>query len=269
VCIIVYEPKPGIVDKATMERCFIANPDGAGIMFPAKGGTVQIIKGCMTFNEYWKAYQKASRMAGESPVVSHFRISTGGKVNKTCCHPHRIGPTLAMVHNGILHGASATDTESDTMVYVREYLEPLPEGWHKDEAILNILGQAIGPSNKFVILDGKGNVSFVNGDRGVWEGEVWYSNESYKPRQRLSFYTPWDWDDTPKSKAIPKLEALTNEADDEDRWSCFYCKKDLETWAELAEGQCLDCWLAEGNDAQDWPDEQTAYDDVVELGLTL
>jgi hypothetical protein len=49
----------------------------------------------------------------------------------------------------------------------------------KNEAITKLVEKAIGSSNKFVLLNNKGEYKIINEKAGVWENGVWYSNSTY------------------------------------------------------------------------------------------
>lgn len=119
----------------------------------------------------------------------HFRMQTHGAIDLENCHPYELLPVdtghpMWLMHNGILDtGNDADKTKSDTWHYVRDYLRPLldpteggdPELIFKD-AFQEILGNAIGGSNKFVIMDYTGRIATINEWAGVKHKGAWLSN---------------------------------------------------------------------------------------------
>lgn len=114
-----------------------ANQDGCGYMF-ARNGIVEIHKGFMTFNDFYRAI-KSESFSDEDPVVYHFRISTQGGINAEMTHPFPLCSDLKMMsaldvycdigiaHNGIIPLTSSQYEKkySDTALFVANYLSRL------------------------------------------------------------------------------------------------------------------------------------------------
>lgn len=227
MCIIAYKPKGKTIDKAALRTCFDNNPDGAGFMFPCEG-KVLIRKGYFTFAEFWAAWEKTEKIYGDTiPVVFHFRIATAGKVDKTNCHPHRIAPDLAFVHNGILDCVDVPRKSriSDTILYRDVYLRKMTAKSLRESALFLLMGEHIGTYNKFVFMNGRGEVAFANEESGLWAGGVWYSNNTYRPKTATGWKKPF----TSPAKGW------------DDYHYCEYCGKDLDTPEEREEGICFAC----------------------------
>ena len=73
MCIAIYKPEGHLIPQETLERCFNANPDGAGYMFH-KNDKLYIKKGFFTFKEFWSSYKRDK----SKQTVIHFRIKTHG-----------------------------------------------------------------------------------------------------------------------------------------------------------------------------------------------
>jgi predicted glutamine amidotransferase len=184
MCIaIVSTPGMRVMDAA-LYRGWTANRDGGGIAY-VKNGKVVVEKGFLTYNEFHKAYETAFNEVGkESPFLIHMRIGTSGGVTKNNTHPFAIrpqkGPAGAMIHNGILFtpaGAwkgGAGDQKSDTRV-VAEALNNILELQDVKEG-KELLGQAIGRSNKLAFLYDNKEYVIINEDLGFWDQGIWYSN---------------------------------------------------------------------------------------------
>lgn len=229
MCIIVYKPSGQKINKATLRTCFQNNPHGAGYMFPCEG-KVLIRKGFFTFSDFWTAWEKTERIYGDTiPIVFHFRIATAGEVDKTNCHPHRITKDLAFVHNGILDCVDVPKKSriSDTILYRDVYLRTMNGNSIREEALFLVMGEQIGSYNKFVFMNGRGEVAFANEDSGLWADGVWYSNTTFRPKAVTASKSK------KKGTTIPETT----------RWTeynyCEYCGKDLDSPNERAEGLCF------------------------------
>ena len=111
MCIAIYKPKDVTISKAALQRCFVANPDGAGFMF-AEDNQLHTYKGYFSFKNFYKAYQKHET----KQALVHFRIKTHGKTNKQNCHPFLVNDRLGFIHNGIINGYG-NDRLSDTIQF--------------------------------------------------------------------------------------------------------------------------------------------------------
>lgn len=211
MCIIVYKPQ-GIAypTEETLERCFLANPDGAGYMY-ADGGRVHIRKGYMTFIEFDKALNATRREIGDSaPVVLHFRISTQAGLRKDCTHPFplsrkmddlrklKTAARIGVAHNGII-GLTSTYakgvTHSDTMRFITDYMSLIikREGDLRD-ADRRLLIERLVDGSRLAIMDAKG-VELIGGG-WIEDGGVYYSNASYREARACVPYA-WECDYDP------------------------------------------------------------------------
>ena len=153
-------------------RGFKANPDGAGFMW-SDGNRLHIRKGYMDFKGFLKALV---RVPNTLPCAVHFRWGTGGRKDKSNCHPFRLGVDGGIIHNGILPDklASSCEVRSDTHNFVRDYLHQEYEKVGLD-AVATLEGQ-IG-YNKLVAMDRHGCYVIVGESQGYWREGVWYSND--------------------------------------------------------------------------------------------
>jgi len=195
MCIIIAKPM-GIAmpDAETRERCFRANPDGAGFMF-ADGKTVRIRKGFMTLESFEEALEE--ELAGfdttETAVVMHFRIATSGTVSQATCHPFpisgdaekmretRLDSRFGIAHNGVISGRTTYNGWSDTMDFVADVVAPLmrmnPSFMHSSDALELLEGAC---QSKLAIMDNSGEIATVG--KFIEDGGVLYSNDSYLRR---------------------------------------------------------------------------------------
>jgi len=192
MCIIVAKPM-GIAmpDIDTLERCFNANPDGAGFMY-ADGKEVRIRKGFMTFDSFENAlYDELDGFdMTETAIVMHFRIATSGKIMPQTCHPFpissepeklrltRVSSRFGLAHNGVISGRYTKDGWSDTMDFTCDVVAPLmrmnPSFMHSSDAIELLEGAC---QSKLAIMDNSGEIALVG--EFIDEEGVKYSNTSY------------------------------------------------------------------------------------------
>jgi predicted glutamine amidotransferase len=180
VCIAIAKPKDVIVPEAHLEESFIYNPDGAGFMY-AENNKLHIVKGLMTYEDFWKEWEPHQ----DKPAAIHFRIRTHGATDAENTHPFQVGKNLGFIHNGIIsHVDTRPDpSKSDTYHFNKLFLEQFYKRdsrfIYKDH-FLEMIEHFIGYS-KLVFLNNKGHLVIANENKGTWDNEVWYSNNSYKP----------------------------------------------------------------------------------------
>lgn len=177
MCIAIYKPAGIVIDKATLEQCSRANPDGAGFMYD-HSKRLHVHKGFFNFHDFWEAYEPYQ----EEQCVIHFRIRTHGTIGIDNCHPFNITSNVAFVHNGVISGYGVKDM-SDTSHFNERVLKHLVTVYGRrtvfDGVIQELIEEVIGYS-KLIFLDNLGNVQITNEKKGEWNAGVWYSNSSYK-----------------------------------------------------------------------------------------
>lgn len=186
MCIIAVKPKNVLIPRETLERCYDANPHGAGFV-AARGGVLTSRKGFFTFDSFWEAYEAHAK---DSAVI-HFRIKTHGNTDAEMCHPFRITDQLYVAHNGIIDIDTDPDkTKSDTWHFVERVLKPEleddPSPLYRG-SFQYLLACTIGYS-KLAFLNAKGVATIINKQKGEMNGEVWYSNSTYKAARVVKQY---------------------------------------------------------------------------------
>lgn len=160
-----------------IEDFYWYNSDGIGVMY-AEGSDL-VVKKALPKNsdeciEFWR-----TNVDGKDCAI-HLRMRTHGPVDIDNCHPYLILPGMWLMHNGILPiGNDADKSKSDTWHYINVFLRPLlakDPSLAFDDAFIEVISKHIGSSNKFVIMDDKGNLAHYNRDSGVTWGERWMSN---------------------------------------------------------------------------------------------
>lgn len=196
MCIAVYKPVgQKMPNKDILKKCFENNDDGAGFMYCANG-RVEIQKGFMSFNAFYKALRKTVSLNPEqtTPYVLHFRISTQGGKRADCTHPFPLSnnmkdlrklkthTNIGIAHNGIISLTSDYTKKkvdyNDTMVFIKEYLMLIIKNsnYYKDKNTLKLIEKLT--TSKLAILNADGHCQLV----GTWECDngIFYSNDSYK-----------------------------------------------------------------------------------------
>ena len=192
MCLAIYKPKGEPVPLKRLKTGFARNPHGAGFAYVAKDGRVKIQKGFFTFESFYNAYLNIG--GKKKAMLIHFRWATKGSKTKANCHPFPLPNNQAMVHNGTIQRILCKDGGSDSSNFAKRVLSPIIK---KDSDFIHtVAGQklinlAIGES-KVAVLDEDGNATIFNENKGHWDGEIWYSNETYKLRglrNKSSLYT--------------------------------------------------------------------------------
>ena len=191
MCIAIMKSENKKISKTTLQRCYESNPDGAGFMFAAdKELTVK--KGYFTFKEFYKEYKPHEN----KQVLLHFRIKTHGPIDKNNCHPFLVNSGLGFIHNGIISGYG-DNKQSDTIDFNKSILQKIVAKHGNmglfDDPMVELIENVIGYS-KLVFLDRHGNYRIMNEDKGHWNNGVWYSNNSYKKPEPVTYtgYQAWD-----------------------------------------------------------------------------
>lgn len=225
MCIIAIVPKnKALPNKDVLETCFVNNPDGIGYMFTTRDNKVKVVKGFSKFKTFYKAIQSDKALNDSSPFIIHFRIATQG-FNLKCTQPFVISDNIlklkssqqygkiGIAHNGIIDLTTEylrkwdktakkwIDTEppySDTMAFITRYLSLLDNPMSKKS--LKLIDNLSNNSNRFVLLDGKGDYKTVG--NWVQNGDYLFSNETFKPRVTTKPYG-LDYHDYRKSDYYP------------------------------------------------------------------
>ena len=179
----------GTIDKETFFTCWQNNPHGGGLAWN-ESGRLQIAKEMKEPAELFKIYKGIRERLPSANILLHFRIATHGRINETNCHPFLVNKNLAFIHNGMIDGDGLKTSAdfSDTYLFNQLFLQQLPKNFTNNEAILNLIASYIGYS-KLIFLDSQDQWTIVNEQLGTWDGDNWYSNESYLPVKSKSRYS--------------------------------------------------------------------------------
>ena len=184
MCLLVVQPSTApALTKTWLEDFYSSNSDGVGIMRSVDGELLieKILpKDAQEFVDFY-----FNHIDGHD-CAFHLRMKTHGNIDMENCHPYEVfnkaehGVDVWLMHNGILSTGNQADiTKSDTWHYIRDYLRPMLANnidFIFTDAFAEIIGDHIGGSNKFVLMDSNGRTQTVNQDAGVFWGGRWLSN---------------------------------------------------------------------------------------------
>ena len=138
-----------------------------------------------TFKEFYKEYKPHEN----KQVLLHFRIKTHGPIDKNNCHPFLVNSGLGFIHNGIISGYG-DDKQSDTIDFNKSILQKIVAKHGNmglfDDPMVELIENVIGYS-KLVFLDRHGNYRIMNEKKGSWHDGVWYSNNSWKKPEPVTY----------------------------------------------------------------------------------
>ena len=209
MCVIAAKPKGvDMPSYETLNSMWIANPDGAGLMYVHEGHVI-IDKGYMTFDDFIKHLTQLDKKINlkNTAVVLHFRIGTHGGNVPANTHPFPISDNVSVLqklhskanigvaHNGIIHIEPRQKDISDTMEYIASQLAPLyryDKKFYKKKDLMQLVENAIRSKMAFLTADG---VIYTIG-AFTEENGILYSNMSYKyfGTWRTSTYRSWPVD---------------------------------------------------------------------------
>lgn len=184
MCLLItqFENSP-ILDEDYLIDFYHYNPDGIGVMYEKNKRLIikkLLPRSPLEIVDFYKSHIQGKACA------FHLRMRTHGDIDISNCHPYEVlnesdhGIDLYLMHNGILRTGNSKDTsKSDTYHFIQDHLKPLlvedPNYAFTDEFI-SIVGNEIGNSNKFVLMDNLGRQSIINANRGIFWQERWFSN---------------------------------------------------------------------------------------------
>lgn len=178
MCIIAIQPNGTNIPKNILRNCWDSNNDGAGIMY-CDNGKIIVHRELTSFNKFFELKRNADKL--NTNIVMHFRIATSGGINNNNIHPFKVNDNLYFCHNGILDIDVPNGSPiNDTQIYSNAFLKGMPNDFHLNHSIMNLIEYSIGNRNKFVFLDSNGEFHILNESAGIWHNGAWYSNSSFQ-----------------------------------------------------------------------------------------
>jgi hypothetical protein len=184
MCIIWSRPAgASAITPEHLNEALLRNGDGFGWMAFIDGKVVTRKFGPTGRDAFVASYREAE--ATGAAIVGHARIGTHGPRTVENAHPFRVVPEdgsepYYLAHNGILSISVAKDA-SDTLTYCEQVLARLPGRWWENPALFYLVASDLGYTNKFAIMAADGEVILVNERAGTRDGDIWFSNTSFRP----------------------------------------------------------------------------------------
>jgi len=206
MCLIVLRQPNVILSKSDFEVTVKNNPDGWGLSVPDGEGTLLTQRVITT--DWEELYDLLHTEFKSDKLMLHLRYTTAGDTVIRNSHPFPVlekeadGVDLRVAHNGTLYKYSPgfkdeNQWESDTRVFVREYIRPLFKRMSKghtsedmltDPFIHRLLDGELTAASVLTFIDGHGNTMIVNeeGNGGFTnEDGTYFSNKySFDPTHR-------------------------------------------------------------------------------------
>jgi hypothetical protein len=249
MCLLTYFPPTVQPDLDGLLNGSLINDDGHGyaIVVPRKDRIV-VGRG-MDASAVISEFAILRELYPDGPALFHSRFGTHGAESVANCHPFAVGGDhrTVIAHNGILPRnvrPKNGDSRSDTRIAAEDFIPSV--GPLRRERVRRHLERWMSAQNKMVILTVdpafNGNAFILNEDKGIWEGDIWYSNYGYEPWSYSTGYytyngkqysagddTPW-WDDDEATGKVSGYADIIAK----DPGTCPDCRL---VWADC------DCWL--------------------------
>ena len=194
MCIAILKTKNGTITDEELRNSFENNSDGAGIAY-THNKELRIVKGIFDVETFIITVRQAEKLADNNMLI-HCRIGTSGLNDKDNTHPFMINNNICLIHNGVLHVDVPKGSKiNDTQIFINSYMKGIKNDTiMKNKTYHNILEDMIGSSNKFVIMNNKGEFTIINEKAGNWENGCWFSNNGHKDKRvkYTSIFSNWE-----------------------------------------------------------------------------
>lgn len=184
------------IPNAVIDTAIARHGDGFGIAWrdPERGLVYDKFGKTLAEKAAFRALLKEIDAMNTVEYVAHWRWATHGPEDADHAHPYMYedpDPTVGTVlvfHNGIISGVTTTQLESDTEVFVRDYLAKLPSRWWDNVGIRKLVDH-MGGWSKLVLMTQDETIN-LNHYSGEEDGGLWYSSE-HRPTKGYNYR----WDD--------------------------------------------------------------------------
>lgn len=237
MCLLTFYPAGSLpVTDALLNGAYLNN-DGHG--FAIVTDDQLLVRRGMDAIDMIETFDALRREHPHGPALFHSRFTTHGATTVDNCHPFPVGgdPRTVLAHNGVLPAEvqpGKDDPRSDTRITAEEFIPAF--GSLRSQRTRQRLQRWMSPANKVVILTVDRRFTqqayILNEQSGMWDGDVWYSNDAYLPMEQLEWEpsphgqrSDWPWWMDVSLGHCPVCEAIINTAED----TCPNC------------GCCLDC----------------------------
>lgn len=224
MCLLTFLPAHVMPDTTALLNGAAINNDGHGfaIVTPDR----LIVRHGLDPEHIVAAFDTLRRQHPQGPALFHSRFSTHGRQHSIDnCHPFPVGgdQRTVLAHNGVLptivHPAK-DDPRSDTRITAEDFLPWF--GSLRASRVRRRFERWMTPSNLAVILTVdrrfKQQAYIFNEEQGIWDGDIWYSNDGYLPPlpDRTSLRREWrPWERMePAAMVCQACQAYIHPADD-------------------------------------------------------
>ncbi len=186
MCVIVVCPNTR-PSSEMVEKCWQANPDGAGIAYREGEGSNTVVR--------WKKGLSLAKIKDEIeaapfPFVAHFRIASVGKVVPNLTHPFPVHPKapldLAGTTKGhvLFHNGTWTKWRDETWIAAARFKAKIPAGRWSDTRAMAFLSYFYGPGlldfiEEKGVLFGPSDLELFNGISGWSMHEGCYISNTF------------------------------------------------------------------------------------------
>jgi predicted glutamine amidotransferase len=165
----------------TIENSWYNNPQGAGMLYTDKN--INTLRSYKSFDlyDFYRNYLEVLDEAKNGTVILHFRIATQGVKGYDNLHPFiNQKANLGFVHNGIISQfVNHKSPKSDTAIFNDRIVSFLDETFIDDNQRQYTMAEFVRSYNKLIFMNNFGDTCIINEKEGIWEGNNWYSNDSY------------------------------------------------------------------------------------------
>lgn len=176
MCIAILNKRnAGTLSPTTIYNSWENNDMGAGLLWNSNG----VLSSFKTYDydEFYDKYMQLRKDKEVDNIVLHFRIATSGINGIHNLHPFMVNDDLGFVHNGVISGLGNKEF-SDTHQF-NDILKGFSHDFVTCQTSKLFIEEYIGYS-KLVFLKSNGEYDIFNEELGHWQGDNWYSNDSYK-----------------------------------------------------------------------------------------
>jgi len=187
MCLLTYFPENVLPNAQHLRNGGTFNDDGHGWAIVANGSI--IVSKTLDLDAAVSNFVATRKAFPEGPALFHSRLSTGGTIDTSNCHPFPVnGDNRTVIgHNGIFPKSvqpGKNDHRSDTRILAEDFLTQRQHLQFTTKRQRRALESWMGKFNKAVILTVDPKYPFnsiiLNENMGIWDNGIWYSNDAYE-----------------------------------------------------------------------------------------
>lgn len=213
------------------------NPDGFG--FAVNHGDRIVTGRSMKHERLIERFVDEMRKSDNPVGMFHARYTTHGTTTLENNHPFRVDGRhdTVLAHNGMMPiTPRAGDDRSDTRIFAEDILGSIGLEQLDDRSGFQTLENLVGASKVAILTNApelRDSVYILNEDMGDWDGDIWWSNSTYK--YSYNWYKP-----AKHSSGSLWQYSADNVSDIDDVAMCQICVLPL-TNSDINKGLCPNC----------------------------